>query len=38
MIHKIKIEFKEAGINEEDLDERLQLTIFRIIQEQLNNI
>jgi PAS domain S-box-containing protein len=38
MIHAIKIEFQEAGINEEDLDARLQLTIFRIVQEQLNNI
>jgi PAS domain S-box-containing protein len=38
MIHTLKIEFQEAGIDEEDLDERLQLTIFRIVQEQLNNI
>jgi len=38
VLHAIKIEFQNAGINEEDLDERLQLTIFRIVQEQLNNI
>jgi PAS domain S-box-containing protein len=37
-VHAIKIEFHEDGINEEDLDEKLQLTIFRIVQEQLNNI
>ena len=36
-IDAIKIEF-EVDIHEEDLDERLQLTIFRIVQEQLNNI
>ena len=38
MIDAIKIEFQEVDVNEEDLDERLQLTIFRIVQEQLNNI
>jgi PAS domain S-box-containing protein len=38
MIHAIKIDFQEVGINEEDLDERFQLTIFRIVQEQVNNI
>ncbi len=38
MVHAIQIEFQDAGINEDDLDERLQLTIFRIVQEQLNNI
>ena len=37
-IHAIKIDFQEVGISEEDLDERLQLNIFRIVQEQLNNI
>jgi PAS domain S-box-containing protein len=37
-IHPIKIEFYKNGINEKDLDEKLQLTIFRIVQEQLNNI
>lgn len=38
MLHTIKIEFRRGGIDEEDLDERLQLTIFRIVQEQLNNV
>ena len=38
VLHALKIEFQNAGTNEEDLDERLQLTIFRIVQEQLNNI
>jgi|HubBroStandDraft_1064217.scaffolds.fasta_scaffold95195_1 PAS domain S-box-containing protein len=37
-VHAIKIEFQEDGIIEEELDEKLQLTIFRIVQEQLNNI
>ena len=37
-VHAIKIEFQEEGITEEDLDEKLQLTIFRIVQEQLTNI
>jgi signal transduction histidine kinase len=37
-VHAIKIEFQATGINEEELDEKLQLTIFRIVQEQLNNI
>ena len=36
--HPIKIEFQNDGINEKDLDEKLQVTIFRIIQEQSNNI
>src|SRR5450432_4234587 len=38
IIHPIKIEFHESGINEEYLDKKLQLDIFRIVQEQLNNI
>jgi PAS domain S-box-containing protein len=38
LIHPIKIEFLENGINEKDLTEKLQLTVFRIIQEQMNNI
>jgi len=37
-VDALKIEFQEEGINEEDLDDKLQLTIFRIVQEQLNNI
>jgi PAS domain S-box-containing protein len=38
MVHALKIEFQTTGVVEENLDERLQLTIFRIVQEQLNNI
>jgi PAS domain S-box-containing protein len=34
----IKIEFQNTGINEKDLDDKLQVNIFRIIQEQLNNV
>jgi PAS domain S-box-containing protein len=37
-VHAIKIEFQREGVDEEELDEKLQLTIFRIVQEQLNNI
>lgn len=37
-IHPIKIEFQGNGIDDEALDEKLQVTIFRIVQEQLNNI
>jgi signal transduction histidine kinase len=37
-IHAIKIDFHKDGIEEKDLDEKLQLTIFRIVQEQVNNI
>jgi PAS domain S-box-containing protein len=36
--HPIKIVFLEDGIIEQNLDKKLQLTIFRIVQEQLNNI
>jgi signal transduction histidine kinase len=38
VIHPIKICFLEEGIKEEDLNKKLQRTIFRIVQEQLNNI
>ena len=38
MVHALKIGFQTTGLDEETLDERLQLTIFRIVQEQLNNI
>ncbi len=38
VIDPVKIEFHENGIPEKDLNEKLQLTIFRIVQEQLNNI
>ena len=34
----IVLEFQNDGIEEKDLDEKLQMTIFRIIQEQVNNI
>ena len=34
----IKIEFNNTGIIANELDEKLQLNIFRIIQEQVNNI
>jgi len=37
-IDPIKIEFQHEDIADDDLDQRLQLDIFRIIQEQLNNI
>ncbi|MEI9909279.1 MAG: PAS domain S-box protein [Bacteroidota bacterium] len=37
-LQSIKIEFHEDGIAGEDLDEKLQRTIFRIVQEQVNNI
>jgi PAS domain S-box-containing protein len=38
VINPIKIEFQAEGITEADLDEKLQLTVFRIVQEQVNNI
>ena len=38
MAHALKIEFQTTGVDEDTLDERLQLTIFRIVQEQLTNI
>ncbi len=37
-IQPIKIEFHEEGIKEDDLNGKLQLAIFRIVQEQVNNI
>jgi len=36
--HSIDIQFYEDDIHEEYLNENLQLTIFRIVQEQLSNI
>jgi PAS domain S-box-containing protein len=36
--HSIKLSFHQKGIVEKRLDEKLQVDIFRIIQEQLNNI
>lgn len=38
MIHPVMIEFQENNIEEKDLNEKLQLTIFRIVQEQVTNI
>ena len=38
MIHPMEIIFHEEGIDENDLNKKLQLNIFRIVQEQLNNI
>lgn len=37
-IHPIKIDFKTENIEQGDLDEKMQLAIFRIVQEQVNNI
>ena len=37
-IHPVEIEFYSDGINEKELDENLQLNIFRIVQEQFTNI
>ncbi|MDB5280798.1 MAG: putative signal transduction histidine kinase [Ferruginibacter sp.] len=38
MASPTKIQFTPNGINEAYLDEKLQLAIFRIVQEQVNNI
>jgi len=38
MIHSLKIKFQHSVIKEEEMDEKLQVTIFRILQEQVNNI
>ena len=38
MVHSVKIDFQANGIEEEDLDETLQLDIFRIVQELISNI
>jgi PAS domain S-box-containing protein len=38
IIHPIKIRFHGNGINEDELNQKLQLNIFRIVQEQVNNI
>jgi signal transduction histidine kinase len=37
-VHPIKIKFHETGLTENELPGALQINIFRIIQEQLNNI
>jgi two-component system sensor histidine kinase UhpB len=38
IVHPIKIKFHNIKLDEATLDEKLQLTIFRIVQEQVNNI
>jgi PAS domain S-box-containing protein len=38
VIHPIKFVFFKGNVDDKALNEKLQLTIFRIIQEQLNNI
>jgi PAS domain S-box-containing protein len=38
MVHPIKIEFNDEGFDDQNITENLQLDIFRIVQEQLNNI
>jgi len=38
MTSPIKIDFQRNGISEEEIEEKLQMDIFRIVQEQLNNI
>ena len=38
LVHPLKIDFQEDGIKENDIDEKMQVNIFRIVQEQLNNI
>lgn len=37
-VHPIEIDFFHEGIVENELDDMLQVNIFRIVQEQLNNI
>ncbi|MEO5563957.1 MAG: response regulator [Chitinophagaceae bacterium] len=38
LLHPLLIEFHKNGIPDASLDEKLQLTIYRIVQEQINNI
>jgi PAS domain S-box-containing protein len=38
IMQALKIDFQKNGINEEELNEDLEFDIFRIVQEQLNNI
>ncbi|MEI9912058.1 MAG: response regulator [Bacteroidota bacterium] len=38
VIHPIKIQFSSNDIKGDELNKKLQLTIFRIVQEQINNI
>jgi PAS domain S-box-containing protein len=37
-VHSVKIDFQANGIEEEDLDQTLQLDIFRMVQELVSNI
>jgi len=37
-VYPIKIEFLTGGIDDNKLDKKIQVTIFRIVQEQTNNI
>lgn len=37
-IHMVNIQFNDEGIEEIDMDEKMKLNIFRIVQEQVNNI
>lgn len=37
-VNPLKIEFRVKGVAEEEINDKLQLTIFRIVQEQVNNI
>jgi PAS domain S-box-containing protein len=37
-IQPVQIEFDDNGIDLKDMDQKLKITIFRIVQEQLNNI
>lgn len=36
--HPLEVKFFDNGIDEKELDEKLQINIFRIFQDQLNNI
>jgi PAS domain S-box-containing protein len=38
IIHPIKISFQAKDLVEDDLNEKMQVNIFRIVQEQVNNI
>ena len=37
-LRPLKFEFHKKNISEEDLNEEMQVAIFRIVQEQINNI
>jgi len=37
MVHEIDIQVQEKTFNEENLDDKFKLNVFRIVQEQLNN-